>query len=184
MEYSDIQNKELKTVLHLFDIMQNSRSLSAKEKQICDTLHASFPEISDERRTIFDHIHSLRWIEVPESFPNNRGGRDYFMIDNPHIQAFIRITSLGEEELAKLLPFAENWLLKKEQSENIDNLKKQLIESQLESIKFAKQTTKETIIIAKSAKYAAWASAIGAIVTALLALIALLFNIFTTCKPS
>ena len=164
-------------VLHLLDIMQNSSNLSEEDKRIYDALNSSFPVISEEKSIIYNYAHSFRWIEAPESFPNNHGGRDVYLIDSSVMHDFIRITPVGKKELMKLLPFAKNWLSKKEQSEKIDNLQKQLLETQLDSIRFAQQTTKETIEVAKSAKCAAWASAFGAIFTALLALIALILNL-------
>ena len=178
MNCNEIQDKELKTVLHLLDLLQNSRNLSEEEARIYNALHASFPVIADEKSVIYDYIHSYRWIEAPESFPNDQGGMDVFPIESSIMHPHIRITPLGDKEIKKLLPFARNWLYKKEKSEEFDKLHKHLLESQLESIKFAQKTTEETINIAKSAKSAAWASAFSAIITAILALVALIFSLY------
>lgn len=171
MELNDIPNKDIKIVLHLLDILQNSRLLTKEEKEIYDVLVVSIYNDNDERSIIYNYAQSNKWIDAPDGFNNSRGGKDYFPIDSKQIHDYITITPKGNHELSKLLPFAENWVLKMKQSDHIAQLEKQLLESQIDSIKFARQTTEETIRIAKSAKYAAWASAIGAIVTALLALI-------------
>lgn len=171
MELKDIQDKEIKIVLHLLDILQNSRLLTKEEKEIYDTLVESIYNDNDEKSTIYNYAQSNKWINAPNGFKNSRGGKDYFTIDSKQIHNYITITTKGNEELSKLLPFAEKWVLNRKQSEHIADLEKQLLESQIDSIKYAQKTTEETIKIAKSAKYAAWASAIGAIFTALLALI-------------
>ena len=173
MDFNDIQDKEIKIVLHLLDILQNSRLLAKEEKEIYDTLVEYFGDDNDERSAIYNYAQSNKWIDAPDGFKNNRGGKDYYFIDSEQIHDYIKITQKGNNELSKLLPFAEKWMLKRKHSEYIAQLEKQLLESQIDSIKFAQLTTKETIKVAKSAKYAAWASAIGAIVTALLSLIKL-----------
>lgn len=175
MEYNEIPNKELKLTFHLLNFLQNSENLSADEKHIFDVLNDFFPEVADEKKTIFEYANSLKWIKVPE-LSNNRGGRTILPIDSSRIHHNIRITDSGKKELAKLLPFAEDWLLKKERSEETENLQNHFLKSQIKSINFAQKTTEETIKIAKSAKCAAWASAIGAIITALATLIALIFK--------
>ena len=173
MELNDIQNKEIKLVLHLLDIKQNSKSLTKEEEEIYDTLAESIYDDNDERSIIYNYAQSNKWINAPDGFNNNHGGKAYFSIDCKQIHDYITITEKGNHELTKLFPFAKNWVLNRKKSEYIAQLEKQLLEFQIDSIKFAQQTSKETIKIAKSAKYAAWASAIGAIVTALLALIKL-----------
>ena len=171
MDFNDIQDKDIKIVLHLLDILQNSRLLSKEEKEIYDTLVESFYDDNDERSAIYNYAQSNKWIDAPDGFKNNRGGKNYYLIDSKQIHDNIKITPKGNNELSKLLPFAENWMLKRKHSEYIAQLEKQLLESQIDSIKFAKRTTEETIKIAKSAKYAAWASAFAAIATVILALI-------------
>ena len=178
MDFNDIQDKEIKIVLHLLDILQNSRLLSKEEKEIYNTLVEFFYVDNDERSIIYNYAQSNNWIDAPDGFNNSRGGKNYYPIDSKQIHDYITITPKGIDELSKLLPLAKNWVLKKKQSEHIAHLEKQLLGSQIESIKFAQQTTKETIKIAKSAKYAAWASAIGAILTFLLALINFIIAVF------
>ena len=176
MEINEIQEKEIKIVLHLLDILQNTRIMTKEEKEIYDTLVESIYDDNDERSTIYNYAQSNKWINAPDGFNNNRGGKDYYPIDSKQIHEYITITTKGNEELSKLLPFAEKWMLNRKQSEHIAHLEKQLLESQIDSIRYAQQTTERTIKIAKSAKYAAWASAIGAIISALLALIKLLID--------
>ena len=115
-----------------------------------------------------------KWIDAPDYLPRSNGGKAFFQIDSSYMSQHVQITSLGCEELSKLLKYADKWIKKKKQSEYIEELHKELIEFQIESIKMAKLTTQETINIAKSAKSAAWASAISAILSALLALVALI----------
>lgn len=170
MELNDIQNKEIKLVLHLLEIMQNSKSLSKEEKEVYDTLVDSIYDDNDERSIIYNYAQSNKWINAPDGFKNNRGGKNYYTIVDKQIQNHITITEKGNQELTKLFPFAKNWVQNRKKSEYIAQLEKQLLEYQIESIKFAQQTTKETIKIAKSAKYAAWASAFAAIATAFMAL--------------
>lgn len=174
MELKDIQDKEIKLVLHLLDILQHSMSLTKDEKDIYSTLVESIYDDNDERSTIYNYAKSNKWINAPDGFKNRRDGKDYLPIESKHIHDYISITQKGKDELSRLLPLAANWVQERKRLQYIAHLKKQLLESQIDSIKFAQQTTKETIKIAKSAKYAAWASAIGAIITALLAGINLL----------
>jgi len=173
MELNDIKDKEIKLVLHLLDISQNSRSLTEEEKEIYDTLMEFIYNDPDEKSTIYNYAQSNEWIDAPDGFDNSYGGKAYFTIDCKQIHDFISITPKGNNELSKLLPFAEKWVRNRKQSEHIAQLEKKLLKSQIDSIKFAQETNEKTIKIARSAKYAAWASAIGAIVTALLTLIKL-----------
>ena len=84
MEYNEIPNKELKLTFHLLNFLQNSENLSADEKHIFDVLNDFFPEVADEKKTIFEYANSLKWIKVPE-LSNNRGGRTILPIDSSRI---------------------------------------------------------------------------------------------------
>lgn len=174
MDYNEICDKELKTVLHLLLILQHTKKLFPKEQTVLDILKNHFPIVSEEKSAIYENAKTNKWIDAPEYLPRSNGGKSYFQIDSPYMFEHVKITSLGWEELNKLLKYADKWIKKQKQSEYIEKLHMELIEVQIESIKNAKLTTQETINIAKSAKSAAWASAISAILTALLALVTLI----------
>lgn len=174
MEYQEIQNKELKVVLHFLKILQHTRELFPNERILLNALNLSFPVIDEERSAIYRFAKDHKQIEAPESFPNARGGKDYYLIDSQHVFPYIKLTETGKKKLENLLPFAERWLSSKEMSEHVDILQKQFLQLQIDSISFSTETTKKTIKIAKSAKYAAWASAICAFFTVILSFIELL----------
>ena len=54
MELNDIPNKDIKIVLHLLDILQNSRLLTKEEKEIYDVLVVSIYNDNDERSIIYN----------------------------------------------------------------------------------------------------------------------------------
>lgn len=178
MDYNKIHDKELKTVLHLLLILQHTKKLTQEEQIVLEDLYNSFPIVAEEKSAIYEHAKSMNWIKAPDYLPRNNGGKAYYQIDSPYMFEHVQISSLGNEELDKLLKYANRWIKKQKQSEYIEEIRKELIEAQIESIKFANQTTQETIGIARSARSAAWASAISAIITALLALIALVSNLY------
>lgn len=92
MDFNDIQDKDIKIVLHLLDILQNSRLLSKEEKEIYDTLVESFYDDNDERSAIYNYAQSNKWIDAPDGFKNNRGGKNYYPIDSKQIHDNIKIT--------------------------------------------------------------------------------------------
>ena len=168
MEYREIQDKELKTILHLLTIIQNTRALLPNETKLLDALKVSFPIISEERSVIYHYAKEHNLINAPESYPSDRGGICVLPIDSPYVSKDIVLTENGKKEFEKLFSFADNWLQNKLASERIEALQNQFLEAQIESIKFANKTAQETIRIAKSAKWAAWASAICAFFTVIL----------------
>lgn len=177
MEYQEIQNKELKTVLLFLMILQNSRELFPNERKLLNALCVSFPILDEERSSIYFHAKDNKQIEAPEFFSNDRGGWNSFLIDDKCIFKDVKLTDSGKRELDNLFPFAERWLNNRNVSEHVDILQKQFLELQIESTQLTMKTSKETIKIAKSAKYAAWASAICTFFAVILAFIELLKTI-------
>ena len=127
-----------------------------------DVLKASLPIIAEERSVIYFYAKEHNLIDAPESYPNDRGGSNYFTIDSSCVSKDVILTEAGKKEFERLYIFANNWLERKTATERIDALQNQFLTTQIESIKLANKTAQETIKIAKSAKWAAWASAICA----------------------
>lgn len=173
MEYNEIENKELKTVLCLLEILQATRALPPDEENLLKDLTASFPVVPKGKRTIYSYAKEHKMIDAPEFYRNNQGAKIFVPIDNSSISKDVVLTEKGKEELEKLLPFARKWQQDKKTSERIDDLQSQFLELQIQYTQFARETTQETIKIAKSARCAAWASAICALISVLLAIMGL-----------
>ena len=55
MDYNEIRDKELKTVLHLLLILQHTKKLHPKEQTVLDILNNHFPIVAEEKSAIYEN---------------------------------------------------------------------------------------------------------------------------------